>query len=314
VFTSYSNVFGLFGLSGSEGNVSLFLLVHGHVDLVTDELEELSEGLLVVLANLACSKLKVNLSQVHTNSSWCEFFEKLVGEIKRKTVSFSSSSGSELSCVNGVNVKGDPVLGVFIVVEVLVHLSMDAVEGISLAVLWFKDEDLLVFHELFFFLFKGSNSEIAQVFFDVDTLPMSVKWDHTRKVSKGHSVCVFGWRRGWGICVDVCINPNQFGIWIESFHSSNGTDGLRVITTQYYWIVTVFESFKSLVSQLLRGFNDVFDVLGVKFLCSCHLNTSGLGLVNMEQVTFPAGHGNLLVLNWHRSVLMSEILEPILVL
>lgn len=62
-------------------------------------------------------------------------------------------------------------------VKVSVDGFMDFVQVFNFAIFWFKDENLFFFDKLLFFFFKGSNTEVAQVFLDVDTFPVFVKRD-----------------------------------------------------------------------------------------------------------------------------------------
>jgi len=73
----------------------LLLFKYWSVDLVANELKELSKGLLVSLTDLAASQLEVNLGEVHSDGFWHVSLEKLHKELKREASSLSGSCGSE---------------------------------------------------------------------------------------------------------------------------------------------------------------------------------------------------------------------------
>ena len=73
--------------SDSDGFIAL-LLKESHilfnswlVHLMADHLEKFSEGLLISLTGLPLSELKIDFSQVHSDRSWRESFEKLGDEL-----------------------------------------------------------------------------------------------------------------------------------------------------------------------------------------------------------------------------------------
>jgi hypothetical protein len=75
------------------------------VHLVADHLEKFSEGLLISLTGLPLSELEIDFSQVHSDRSWSESFEKFGNEVDRKAVAFGSSCRFELFRVNGVDIE-----------------------------------------------------------------------------------------------------------------------------------------------------------------------------------------------------------------
>ena len=118
------------------------LVVDGLVDLVADELEELSEGLLILGSGLTFGQLEVNLSEVHADRPRSELFKELVGEVQAQAVAFVSSGGLELISVDTVDVETDPVLGLaWLVVEVPVHFTVNLVDLLWLAVFGLEDGD-----------------------------------------------------------------------------------------------------------------------------------------------------------------------------
>lgn len=46
------------------------------------------------------------------------------------------------------------------------------------------------------------------------------------------------------------VDPDDFTLWGKFLHTSDGSDGLGVITTKHDWIEAFFESFVSLVPEL----------------------------------------------------------------
>jgi len=282
---------------------------------VADELKQFSESLFVISSSLSLCEFKVNFSKVHTNWSWSESLKKLVSKIKLDAVSFSSSCWLELVSVNTIDVERDPVFWLWSVVEILVNRFMNFIEVFNIAIFWFENENLFFFNKLLLFFLKGSNTKVAQVFFNIHTFPVFVEWDFTCKVCKWHTMSVLGRGGSRSVGINMCIDPNKFSIRIHFFHSCDGADSLRVVTSKDDRIVSFFEGLVCLVSKLSGWSNDMINVFSiVKLLLSESFSFLKV-LVNMIHVIFWAWDIDLFVLNWDFAWrVVSHVFEPSLVI
>lgn len=72
--------------------------------------------------------------------------------------------------------------------EVLANTSCDFWYSVGLADTWLKNEDILVFDHLGLILFVRPDSEVAEVFGNVDALPVLVIWDKSGEIRQRHTV------------------------------------------------------------------------------------------------------------------------------
>jgi len=95
-----------------EGGIVLWL-----VDLVADELEQFLEGVLIRFPLDSLRQIEVNFGEVHAERLWHNALEQLVSKVELDTISFVGSGGLEVSRVDSIDVEGDPVLGLVLLVE-----------------------------------------------------------------------------------------------------------------------------------------------------------------------------------------------------
>ena len=143
---------------------------------------------------------------------------------------------------------------------------------------------MLLSEESNLLLFVGSDTKIADVFGHVHAVPVFVKWHNTGEISKWHTVSVLGWGRGWGVGIDVSINPNDFTLWGKLLHTGDRADSLGVISSKDDWVVTFPESFVSLVSELSGRSDNVLDVLGISKLFFVEDFASGESFLDLIEV------------------------------
>ena len=97
------------------------LVEDGKVDGVADVLEDVTEGVLVLLTGEALGKLEVDFGEVHAHGLRDHSFEESVGEVEAQTVALVGSGRLELTGVDTVDVEGDPVFAVSLMVEILMN-------------------------------------------------------------------------------------------------------------------------------------------------------------------------------------------------
>ena len=104
---------------------------------------------------------------------------------------------------------------------VSVHHSVDLSHFAQLAGFWLENQDVVVTDELGLIFFIRSDSEVANIFSDIDTAPVFVLVDVTGKIGERHTMGVSGGGAIWSVGINMSINPDDFGVWHESLHSSN---------------------------------------------------------------------------------------------
>lgn len=135
-------------------------------------------------------------------------------------------------------------------VVVSVHGSIDLSHFLYFAVLWLENQNIVVANELSFIILIRSDSKIAKIFSHIDTSPIFVGGNLTGQESQRHTMSISRWGGRWSVGINMGINPDNLGVRHKSLHTSDGADGLRVISTENNWVVTLFESIVCLVSQL----------------------------------------------------------------
>lgn len=75
------------------------------INLVADELKELSECLLISLTGKSVGKSEVDFSEVHADRHRSYSCEQVAYEVESKPISFSCTSRPKLCRINGVDIE-----------------------------------------------------------------------------------------------------------------------------------------------------------------------------------------------------------------
>jgi hypothetical protein len=150
--------------------------------------------------------------------------------------------------------------------EVIFDGFLDLGHVFKVALIGLKDEDVIVTDHLCFFVFVGSDSEVAEVLLDVHTAPVLEHWDHTGEESEWHAVSISGGTALWCVCIDVRVNPNDLCVWHEPLHAGDRADGLGVVTAQDDGVEPFLESLRRLITEVHGGRNHIEDVFGFDLL------------------------------------------------
>lgn len=145
-------------------DVSEFFSNYWLINLVADEFKELSKGLFICLTGKSTGKIEVDFSEVHTDWHGCYSLEKVAHKVKGETITFSCTGRFKLCRINGVDVKGDPVVSWVIETvtgEVLANSSSNFWYSVGLANIGLKNENILILDQLSLIFFIWSNSEVA---------------------------------------------------------------------------------------------------------------------------------------------------------
>ena len=238
---------------------------------MTNELKNFSESLFVVQACISRCQRKVDLWEIHTNGLRSVNFKELEDKIKGETRSIGSyfCTRFEICRVDWVSVERDPVstfLSVLaILAEVSIYVIFDASHFSRVAFARLKHKHVIVIYEPGLLFFILPDSKVAEVLFNVDAVPVLETRNFARQEWYGHSVCISGDLRR--LSIELGINPYELSIWHEALHTSDWSNGLRLISSEHNWIEAFLESLESLVSETESWLYDTVQVLGFVFRC-----------------------------------------------
>ena len=173
---------------------------------MTYKFKYLSEGALVVQSCLGWgSEFKVDLCEVHTYRLASESCEEGLNEVKGEALIFRCSCGLELTCIDTIYIKRDPITTILWLV-ILVDLPFYLVKIVPVTVIRLKDQALVVFHELCLVIFVRAYSKVAYVF-QLNALPLLGQWYVTSKIAQWHTMGIStGWAFG-SVSVKMSIEP-----------------------------------------------------------------------------------------------------------
>lgn len=88
---------------------------------MANEFEELSESGFVIVSLLTAGQFEIDFGEVHTKGLWDESLEEFESEVEADAVTFACTSALESATVDTVDVEGDPVFGLILMVEILMN-------------------------------------------------------------------------------------------------------------------------------------------------------------------------------------------------